>query len=259
MKNDFLQQALCSSVLAIALVATPAFATTVTYSTDFETPIFSPGPVQPPGSDPRYTAGQDGWGGYNAGEISTDQAHSGTQSIKTTYASNGSGPQHLLDPDTPGDPNHWFDISYSNDWWVQAWVRPTAGGQGVTISVNSPILISISGAGVPYYHSGYRDAFGPNLGAGAFDQWLLLRMVHTASMGAALNFYIIGANVNQTMQLEVYGPTLPNVVTLFGDAYWDDFSAGYGDAPPPVPLPASAWLMLSGLGGLGALSRKRKG
>ena len=29
-------------------------------------------------------------------------------------------------------------------------------------------------------------------------------------------------------------------------------------SPPPVPVPASVWLMLSGLGGLGFLSRKRK-
>jgi hypothetical protein len=33
---------------------------------------------------------------------------------------------------------------------------------------------------------------------------------------------------------------------------------GSTDGPSPIPLPAAGWLMLAGLGGLGALSRKRK-
>jgi hypothetical protein len=30
------------------------------------------------------------------------------------------------------------------------------------------------------------------------------------------------------------------------------------DDPAPVPLPAAGWLMLAGLGGLGALARRRR-
>jgi hypothetical protein len=53
-----------------------------------------------------------------------------------------------------------------------------------------------------------------------------------------------------TYVLEVRG----NVSGQFGGSY----SGVMNLAPAPVPLPAAAWLLLSGLGGLGALGRRRK-
>jgi len=42
------------------------------------------------------------------------------------------------------------------------------------------------------------------------------------------------------------------------NAYRIDFAGGVEFVPSPVPLPAAAWLLLSGLAGLGVLGRRRK-
>jgi hypothetical protein len=69
---------------------------------------------------------------------------------------------------------------------------------------------------------------------------------------------------------DVYGPTFWATIDTSSEAYqqfWDEDAAfggvvGYGDAlavrPNVVPLPASVWLMLSGLVGVGAMARKRR-
>ncbi len=43
---------------------------------------------------------------------------------------------------------------------------------------------------------------------------------------------------------------------IHGDQYWADFNNITTSASAPVPVPAAAWLLLSGLGGLGLMARK---
>jgi len=96
-----------------------------------------------------------------------------------------------------------------------------------------------------------------SLGSAAFDQWLLVELFHTASMGQGMVIRLSGAGVFEEYQLQSYsgpGSGNPSSLAIGGDAYWDDIRVGYGPLPAAVPAPSA--LALLGCAGI-ALARAR--
>jgi hypothetical protein len=261
------------AMLGCLLAIGQAQATTITtLSSDFESPTFTVGPV---GGNPPYTPGQGGWGGYNGiivdsqllvARISDEQAHSGTQSLRTVADTRTL--VKALDPSQGEYPSAgFFSINNAVDWWVQAWVRINPGGSALMTLVNglgSCPLLQIASTGVPSVNGCISaDNSQATLGAGAFDQWLALEMIHTTSMGQGVEFRITGPGISRTILLGNYsgpGSGSPQYIGLTGDAFWDDVRAGTGAAPAIslVPLPGAAWLLVSALGALAGPARFRR-
>lgn len=285
-----------SSLAAIAatLVSATAGASSLfTLNTSFESPQFTVGDI-----GCCTVTGQGGWGGFNSviqdgqlllARIVNDRAFSGTQSLRTT--SDERTIQKALDANpSPGSPNFGssggeypfhsggFTLNSTLDWWVQARVFINTGGSARMTLLNGlggcPILDigdfgfgNASSPGEPYANSCTSNSgpSQPNLGAGAFGQWLLVEMVHTQAMntinGAGMEFRITGPGINRVISLATYsgpGSGNPAYLGLAGDAWWDDVRAGYGDVPVSVvPLPGAAWLLASALGTLVRMGRRR--
>lgn len=259
-----------SAFLLLSIGFSAAATTVTTLSVDFESPTYSVGAI---GGNPPYSAGQGGWGGYNAiivnsqivsARISNEQAHSGTQALRTVADT-----RLLLKALNPSLGEYpaagFFSINNAVDWWIQAWVRITPGASITMALVNglgSCPLLQISASGVPYANGCISASSGQaTLGAGAFDQWLALQMVHTTSMGQGVQFTITGPGINRNIMLGNYsgaGSGSPQYLGLTGNAFWDDIRVGTGLAPAmiPTPVPAAVWLFGGALCLLGALKRR---
>lgn len=273
-------------ILGFVFVAGQAAATTITLSSDFESPTFSIGNIA---NDPNAT-GQGGWGGYNSviensqlvrARITDERAHTGTQSLRTTSDVRTINKALDVDGTEPYNPSSGGEYPFHSggftlypgyDWWVQAWVWINPGASARFTLSNGlgscPILDigdfgfgNANSPGEVYANTCTAFTGEPNLGAAAFGQWLLLEMVHTTAMGAGMEFRITGPGLNRVYALGSYsgpGSGSPAYLGLAGDAFWDDVRAGYGAVPAAsvVPVPGAAWLLISALGVLGAVRRK---
>jgi hypothetical protein len=224
---------------------------------DFESPTFNTGAV----------AGQGGWG--ESGTVTTAQAHSGTQSLQTALVVNLNFGTALKALDATGGEYPFatsnFVFAYHTDWWVQAWARVTSNGGGARMGlVSGPCpYVQISGSGTPTVEpciAGQPPVSYPSEGANVLDQWVLIRMVHATTMLQDVEISILGDNVNFSTTLGYAGPpgvSTAQYITLSGDAYWDDVSAGYGPPPAIVPLPGAAWMLVPAFGALAGRMRRR--
>ncbi|WP_300016507.1 VPLPA-CTERM sorting domain-containing protein [uncultured Roseobacter sp.] len=140
------------------------------------------------------------------------------------------------------------------------------GSQGNSTGNNSPISAAgwISGAEVqgdnPDGASGQGNG---NLGltvSVASNTWSIINPNNYATVGISVKhgngfaFY----NLDLTKALSGTWFTYDNANSGAGSAF-SHINAWYmGDPTTPVPLPAAAWMLIAGLGGLGAMRRFRK-
>ncbi|MGD0435820.1 MAG: PEP-CTERM sorting domain-containing protein, partial [Bryobacteraceae bacterium] len=242
-------------VLAMVGLAAPAWANTVLYSTSFESPTFTTGPL----------AGQDGWSGFGPSGASVESffADTGSQAVFLDggaasqsgpyYATTSTGPLVDLSADLA-----IFTSSTQTEWQFSA-LAPSLGGFLGGINILADNSIEAQTAGNPIIGT-FARATGFNSSAWVNVNLLfdLATQTYDISVGGVLldsNVPICGSSSGCT------GATL----STFGDGLFDTFGggndSGYMDnysvtLVTATPEPGNLGLIALGLVGIGLVRRK---
>lgn len=139
-------------------------------------------------------------------------------------------------------------VSITSATALDSTVFPRAALNGTAQALQGAAWSGTAGTDIDTTGSSASNPLNSSLGAGTISGHNL-----SGAVGTALNFFNVTQNGRSNDNVNEYANSNGNgfwFLSSTGDLTWN--------VPAPVPLPAAAWLLASGLAGLGAISRRRR-